>query len=48
MSQTFGRTDMFKQSALAEIAGHCQWGLDAGDYQYCWNPYEDTGPLESS
>lgn len=31
---------MFEQSFRAGIAGHRQWGLDAGDHQECWDPYE--------
>ncbi|KAF9455329.1 hypothetical protein BDZ94DRAFT_1180235, partial [Collybia nuda] len=34
--------EMFEQSTQAGIAGHCQWGLDAGDHQACWNPYSGT------
>ncbi|KAF9455269.1 hypothetical protein BDZ94DRAFT_1149587, partial [Collybia nuda] len=34
--------EMFERSAQAGIAGHFQWGLDAGDHQDCWNPYSDT------
>ncbi|KAF8059494.1 hypothetical protein FPV67DRAFT_1426312, partial [Lyophyllum atratum] len=30
---------MFERSVRAGIAGHHQWGLDAGDHQDCWNPY---------
>lgn len=30
---------MFEQSFRAGIAGHRQWGLDAGDHQECWDPY---------
>jgi len=31
---------MFERSQHAGIAGHFQWGLDTGDHQDCWNPYE--------
>jgi hypothetical protein len=31
---------MFKNSKDADVAGHQQWGLNAGDHQDCWNPYE--------
>ena len=31
----------FKAQALAAgIAGEYQWGLDAGDHQDAWNPYD--------
>ncbi len=30
---------MFDQSEAAEIAGNCQWGLDAGHHQNNWSPY---------
>ncbi|KAF8066482.1 hypothetical protein FPV67DRAFT_1626399 [Lyophyllum atratum] len=30
---------MFEQSSAAGIAGHFQWGLDAGDHQDGWDPY---------
>jgi len=30
--------EMFEKSTRAGIAGHWQWGLDAGDHHY-WNPY---------
>ena len=32
---------MFEQSFRAGIAGHRQWGLDAGDHQECWDPYKE-------
>ncbi|KAF8956009.1 hypothetical protein BDZ97DRAFT_1764147 [Flammula alnicola] len=31
---------MFERSSKAGIAGNCQWGLDAGDHQECWDPYQ--------
>lgn len=31
--------EMFEKSNLSGIAGHYQWGLDAGDHQDVWNPY---------
>jgi len=37
--------EMFQRSVLAGIAGNYQWGLDAGDHQGGWNPYEDTEHL---
>ena len=33
---------MFERSTRAGIAGYCQWGLDAGDHQECWDPYSGT------
>jgi len=33
---------MFERSARAGIAGYCQWGLDTGDHQECWDPYSGT------
>jgi len=30
--------EMFERSARAGIAGHCQWGLDAGEHDD-WDPY---------
>lgn len=36
---------MFERSAQAGRAGHYQWGLDAGDHQEGWNPYDGT-PIE--
>lgn len=30
---------MFERSREAGIAGHFQWGRDAGDHQECWDPY---------
>ncbi|KAF8160154.1 hypothetical protein BJ912DRAFT_936174 [Pholiota molesta] len=33
--------EMFEKSARAGIAGHYQWGLDAGDHHY-WDPYAGT------
>jgi hypothetical protein len=37
--------EMFVWSALAGSAGNFQWGLDAGDHQDGWNPYDGT-PVE--
>ena len=34
--------EMFERSARAGLAGDYQWGLDAGDHQDDWNPYEGT------
>jgi hypothetical protein len=31
---------MFEKSQQAGTAGNWQWGLDAGDHQERWNPYE--------
>lgn len=31
--------EMFERSRAAGIAGEYQWGLDAGDHQDTWNPY---------
>ena len=31
--------EMFERSEAAGIAGEYQWGLDAGDHQDAWNPY---------
>jgi len=31
---------MFERSSRAGIAGYYQWGLDAGDHQECWYPYD--------
>ncbi|KAF8956267.1 hypothetical protein BDZ97DRAFT_1763938 [Flammula alnicola] len=31
---------MFERSSKAGMAGNCQWGLDAGDHQECWDPYQ--------
>lgn len=36
---------MFEQSAQAGRAGNYQWGLDVGDHQEGWNPYDGT-PIE--
>ncbi|KAF5384204.1 hypothetical protein D9615_003104 [Tricholomella constricta] len=33
---------MFERSMRAGIAGHYQWGLDAGDHQNDWDPYRGT------
>jgi len=33
--------EMFEISAQAGVAGHYQWGLDAGYHQDNWNPYYD-------
>jgi hypothetical protein len=30
---------MFENSVHAGMAGHCQWGLDAGEHQGKWHPY---------
>ena len=32
--------ELFERSQAAGIAGECQWGLDAGDHQDAWNPYD--------
>ena len=32
--------EMFEHSQVAGIAGEYQWGLDAGDHQNAWNPYD--------
>ena len=32
--------EMFERSRAAGIAGEYQWGLDAGDHQDTWNPYD--------
>jgi len=32
--------EMFERSQAAGIAGEYQWGLDAGDHQDTWNPYD--------
>ncbi|RPD52542.1 hypothetical protein L227DRAFT_468077, partial [Lentinus tigrinus ALCF2SS1-6] len=32
---------MFERSAAAGIAGWYQWGLDAGDHQDGWDPYNE-------
>ena len=32
--------EMFERSEAAGISGEYQWGLDAGDHQDAWNPYE--------
>jgi hypothetical protein len=32
--------EMFERSHAAGIAGEYQWGLDAGDHQDAWNPYD--------
>jgi hypothetical protein len=32
--------EMFERSQAAGIAGEYQWGLDAGDHQDGWNPYD--------
>ena len=37
--------EIFERSALAGVAGNYQWGLDAGDHQEGWNPYDGT-PFE--
>lgn len=37
---TFLEQGMFENAAIAGIAGYDQWGLDAGDHQDYWNPYE--------
>lgn len=39
---------MFESSARTDIAGYYQWGLDAGDHQNGWDPYEGlmTGGFE--
>ena len=34
--------EMFEESERAGIAGHRQWGLDAGDHQDGWDPYLGT------
>ncbi|KAG6834024.1 hypothetical protein H0H93_012466, partial [Arthromyces matolae] len=34
--------EMFERSLFAGIAGHYQWGLDAGDHQDGWDPYAGT------
>jgi hypothetical protein len=31
---------MFERSQAAGIAGEYQWGLDVGDHQDAWNPYD--------
>ena len=31
--------ELFERSEVAGIAGEYQWGLDAGDHQDAWNPY---------
>lgn len=31
---------MFEVSKAAGTAGYWQWGLDAGDHQECWDPYQ--------
>ncbi|KAF5373500.1 hypothetical protein D9615_009459 [Tricholomella constricta] len=35
---------MFEISSQAGIAGHYQWGLDAGAHQAGWNPYAGAPP----
>ena len=30
---------MFEQSKRVGVAGHFQWGLDAGTHQDGWDPY---------
>jgi hypothetical protein len=37
--------EIFERSKAAGIAGEYQWGLDAGDHQDAWNPYDGL-PLE--
>ena len=32
--------EMFECSQVAGTAGEYQWGLDAGDHQDAWNPYD--------
>ena len=32
--------EMFERSQAAGIAGEYQWGLDVGDHQEAWNPYD--------
>jgi hypothetical protein len=32
--------EMFERSQAAGIAGEYQWGLDIGDHQDAWNPYD--------
>ena len=32
--------EMFERSRAAGIAGEYQWGLDAGEHQDAWNPYD--------
>lgn len=32
--------EMFERSKAAGIAGEYQWGLDGGDHQDSWNPYD--------
>ena len=32
--------EMFERSKAAGIAGEWQWGLDAGDHQDAWDPYD--------
>ena len=36
---------MFENSKDADVAGHQQWGLDTGDHQECWNPYEGLAEI---
>ncbi|KAF9552882.1 hypothetical protein CPC08DRAFT_767975 [Agrocybe pediades] len=36
--------EMFENSKEAGIAGHYQWGLDAGHHQEDWNPYSNLRP----
>lgn len=31
---------LFERSARAGVAGNRQWGLDIGEHQSCWDPYE--------
>ena len=32
--------EMFECSLAAGIAGEYQWGLDTGEHQEAWNPYD--------
>ena len=32
--------EMFECSQVAGIAGEYQWGLNEGDHQDAWNPYD--------
>ena len=32
--------EMFERSQAVGIAGEYQWGLDKGDHQEAWNPYD--------
>ncbi|KAG6824176.1 hypothetical protein H0H93_002476, partial [Arthromyces matolae] len=43
-SLTLLEEEMFERSKEAGAAGNWQWGLDAGDHQGRWNPYEGLPP----